>query len=150
MMNKGSSVMPTDQHEAMIRTYIEDVFNRHNLDNLGDYMSDDLVSHWLGDRTVQGLPAWKKAMEGFFTAFPDAAYTLDDLFFADDKGVWRGTWRAVHKSAWEGIPASGREVIWTAIIIGRFSGGKLAEDWVEFDRFGLFKQLGAMDPQAKF
>jgi hypothetical protein len=49
--------MPTDQHEAMIRTYIEDVFNRHNLDNLGDYMSDDLVSHWLGDRTVQGLPA---------------------------------------------------------------------------------------------
>ena len=37
-------------------------------------------------------------MGNFFDAFPDAAYTLNDLFFAGDKGVWRGTWRATkHK-----------------------------------------------------
>jgi hypothetical protein len=32
-------------------------------------------------------------MAGFFAAFPDAAFTLDDIFFAGDKGVWRVTWR---------------------------------------------------------
>ena len=30
-------------------------------------------------------------MANFFDAFPDAAYTLNDIFIAGDKGVWRGT-----------------------------------------------------------
>jgi hypothetical protein len=36
-------------------------------------------------------------------AFPDAAYTLNDLFFAGDKAVWRGTWQATQRKDWEGI-----------------------------------------------
>ena len=31
--------------------------------------------------------AWRHAMASFFDAFPEAAYTLNDLFFAGDKGV---------------------------------------------------------------
>jgi predicted ester cyclase len=136
--------MPVDQHEAMVRAYLEDVFNRHNLRSLDKYMSADLVSHWLGDRSLRGIPAWKEAMASFFDAFPDAAYALNDLFFAGDKGVWRGTWHATQRGPWEGIAASGRKATWTVIIIGRFADGKLAEDWVEYDRFNLFNQLGAI------
>jgi len=33
---------------------------------------------------------------------------------------------------------------WTVIIIARFAGGKLIEDWVELDRLGLFQQLGCI------
>ena len=83
-------------------------------------------------------------MGGFFDAFPDAAYTLNDLFFSGDKGVWRGTWQATQSKEWEGIPATGRKATWTVIIIGRFAGEKLAEDWVEYDRYNLFRQLGAL------
>jgi predicted ester cyclase len=50
----------------------------------------------------------------FFEAFPDASYTLNDLFFSGDKGA-----------------------------CGRFERDKLAEDWVEYDRYNLFRQLGA-------
>ena len=82
------------QRDAAVRAYLEDVFNGHNLQSLDKYMTGDIVSHWLGDRSLHGLPAWKSAMGSFFDAFPDAAYTLNDLFFAGDKGVWRGTWRA--------------------------------------------------------
>ena len=67
-------------------------------------------------------------MANFFDAFPEAAYTLNDLFFAGDKGVWRGTWHATQRKQWEGIPATGRKAKWTVIIIGRFegeSGGRL-------------------------
>ena len=104
----------------------------------------DLVSHWLGDRTLHGLPAWKEGMTSFFAAFPDAAYTLDDIFFAGDKGVWRGTWRATQRGEWEGIGPTGRKATWTVIIIGRFEGDRLVEDWVEYDRYNLFRQLGAV------
>jgi predicted ester cyclase len=83
-------------------------------------------------------------MEGFFAAFPDAAYTLDDMFFAGDRGVWRGQWQATQHGEWQGIVASGRKVTWTVIIIGRFASGKLKEDWVELDRLSLFQQLGCV------
>jgi predicted ester cyclase len=136
--------MTPEGHEALIRRYIDEVFNGHNLDTLDSYFEADLRSHWLGVETLSGLPAWRAAMTDFFAAFPDATYTLDDLFFARDRGVWRGTWHATQRADWAGIAASGREATWTAIIIGRFAGGKMVEDWVEFDRLGLFRQLGAI------
>jgi predicted ester cyclase len=136
--------MAAEQNEALIRAYIDAVFNRHQLDGLEAYWDADLTSHWLGMETISGLPAWRTAMEGFFAAFPDAAYTLDDLFFAGDRGVWRGRWHATQQGDWQGIAASGRRVTWSVIIMARFSGGKLAEDWVELDRLGLFQQLGCI------
>ncbi|HEX5500182.1 MAG TPA: ester cyclase, partial [Thermomicrobiales bacterium] len=122
----------------------DEVFNRHDLNGLDQYWTADLVSHWMGQTTLRGLSAWQDGMAGFFAAFPDAAYTLDDLFFAADQGVWRGRWRATQRGAWAGVAASGREATWTVIIISRFASGKLAEDWVEYDRLGLFQQLGAI------
>jgi fucose permease len=35
-------------------------------------------------------------------------------------------------------------VTWTVIIIGRFAGDRLIEDWVELDRLGLFQQIGCI------
>ena len=136
--------MAADRPEALIRAYIDEVFNGHRLDRLDRYWADDLTSHWLGMETIHGLPAWRTAMGDFLAAFPDAAYTLDDLFVAGDRAVWRGRWQATHKGVWQGIAPSGRHVTWTVIIIGRLAGGRLAEDWVELDRLGLFQQLGCI------
>jgi predicted ester cyclase len=99
-------------------------------------MTEDIVSHWLGDRNLGGREAWKEAMVNFFNAFPDASYTLNDLFFSGDKGVWRGTWHATQRKDCRAK--------WTVMIIARFEGEKLAEDWVEYDRYNLFRQLGAL------
>ena len=136
--------MTVDQRDAWVRIYLEDVFNGHNLQSLDKYMTENLISHWLGDQNLQGRDAWREAMANFFGAFPDATYTLNDLFFASDKGVWRGTWQATQRKKWEGISPTGRKAKWTVIIIGRFEGEKLAEDWVEYDRYNLFRQLGAL------
>ena len=56
----------------------------------------------------------------------------------------RGTWRATQTGAWEGIAPTGRTATWTVMIMGRFKGDRLAEDWVEYDRYNLFRQLGAV------
>jgi predicted ester cyclase len=136
--------MAQDRREEQVRNYLDEVFVRHDLTRLEKYLDADLASHWLGDRTLRGLLAWKEAMAGFFAAFPDAAYTLDDLFFAGDKGVWRGTWRATQRGAWEGIAPTGRKATWTVMIMGRFKGDRIVEDWVEYDRYNLFRQLGAV------
>ena len=78
--------MPIDQRDAWIRAYLEDVFNGHNLQSLDKYMTENIVSHWLGDRSLNGREAWREAMAKFFDAFPDAGYTLNDVFCTGDKG----------------------------------------------------------------
>ena len=67
--------MSEDRREAHVRQYLEEVFNGHDLSRLDKYLDADLASHWLGDRTLHGLTAWKEAMGAFFAAFPDAAYS---------------------------------------------------------------------------
>jgi predicted ester cyclase len=141
---KEAKDMAAEGHEALIRAYIDEVFNGHRLDRLETYWNRDLVSNWMGMAAIRGLPAWRDAMAGFFAAFPNAAYTLDDMFFAADRGVWRGHWQATQAGEWQGVAASGRRVRWSVVIVGRFAGGRLAEDWVELDRLGLFQQLGCL------
>jgi predicted ester cyclase len=136
------------QNEALIRAYIAEVFNGHHLDGLAHYWAEAMTSHWMGQETLHGLSAWREGMVGFFAAFPDAAYTLDDLFCVADHGIWRGSWQATQRGEWEGIAPSGNTVRWSVIIIGRFSEGKLVEDWVEYDRIGLYRQLGAIPLQG--
>ncbi|SFR93032.1 Predicted ester cyclase [Microbacterium sp. cf046] len=136
--------MPAPTRETFVRDYIEAVFNRHELDDLESYWLENLTSHWMGQQTLRGLDAWRSGMTDFFAAFPEIRYTLDDLFFSNDRAVWRGRWRGVQRGDWAGIAASGKEVEWTVIIIARFADGKFAEDWVEYDRYGLYRQLGVI------
>jgi hypothetical protein len=49
--------MPVDQRPAWVRNYLEDVFNGHNLQSLDKYMTENLISHWLGDRNLNGREA---------------------------------------------------------------------------------------------
>ena len=60
--------MPVDQRDAWVRAYLEDVFNGHHLQSLNKYMTENLVSHWLGDRSLHGQQAWRQAMANFFDA----------------------------------------------------------------------------------
>ena len=136
--------MSATPHEALVREYLDAVFNGHDLDHLESYWVEDLSSHWMGQETLHGLSEWRAAMAEFFAAFPDLTYTLEDLFFSGDRGVWRGRWRGTQRGDWAGIAASGRTAEWTAVIIARFADGRLAEDWVEYDRLGLYRQLGVI------
>ena len=61
-----------------------------------------------------------------------------------DKGVWRGTWRATQTGEWDCIAPTGRNATWTVMIMGRFKGNVLAEDWVEYDRYNMLRQLGVV------
>ena len=57
--------------------------------------------------------------------------------------VVRLTARGMHQGDFSGIPAIGKQAIWSAIHICRMAEGKLAEHWAVVDRHGLLQQLGA-------
>jgi hypothetical protein len=55
MQGNRSMSSSSNQLETMIRAYLDEVFNRYDLSRLGRYMGDDLVSTWLGDRTLHAF-----------------------------------------------------------------------------------------------
>jgi steroid delta-isomerase-like uncharacterized protein len=79
-----------------------------------------------------------------FAAFPDMQYTLNDLLAEADRVVARFTAHGTQSGAFQGIPATGKAVAMSAITIYRVAGGKMVEQWLEYDMFGLLQQLGVI------
>jgi predicted ester cyclase len=79
-----------------------------------------------------------------YTAFPDSHFMLEDLIAEGDKVVQRYTIRGTHRGNFMGVPATGKVVTFTGIVISRFAGGKFVEEWDNQDVLGLMQQLGAI------
>jgi steroid delta-isomerase-like uncharacterized protein len=90
---------------------------------------------------VDGLRQW---LSGWFAAFPDVSWTVEEQM-ADGDQVWsRSTWRGTHKADFFGIPATGRAVSVTAWTIDRFADGKITHSRLMMDTMSLLQQLGAI------
>ncbi len=76
-------------------------------------------------------------------AFPDQQRIVEDLVAEGDRVVARVTNRGTHRSAYLGIPPTGKQVRFTAIGIYRIAGGRIAESWVIKDDISILQQLGA-------
>ena len=140
--------MSTEENKAVVRRFFEE-YNKHNLDGLEELCAPDYVWHGPAGFGDMDLAAMKQVMPTWFAALPDLHWTVDDLIAEGDKVVSRYTCRATHQGELMGVPATGKVVTATAILISRFAGGKCVEDWEEADMLGLFQQLGAIPQMAQ-
>jgi predicted ester cyclase len=62
-----------------------------------------------------------------------------------DKVVTRWSSRGTHKGELQGIAPTGREITSSGISISLIANGKIVEERVNWDNFGLMKQLGAIE-----
>jgi predicted ester cyclase len=69
---------------------------------------------------------------------------LDDIIVEGDRIAMRHSFRGTHKAPFQGIPATDRSVVVTAIVTVRVSDGKVVEGWLHADFFGLLQQLGVI------
>ena len=111
--------MAGDQHEALMRAFIDEVFNGHRLDALDKYWDDYLTSHWLGMESIHGAGLARGGAR-LLRRLSGGRLHPGRPVFAHDGGVWRGRWKATQQGEWQGVAASGRNVTWSVIIIGLF------------------------------
>lgn len=136
----GAPVDP-EEGKRILRHYVEDLFNRHDLDELGDWLADGYVYHALG-MDVRGVDGYKATVEPLFVAFPDVRNTMEVVIAEDDLVATRWRARGTHLGPFMGIPATGKSVELTGITIERIAGGKRLEGWGVPDMLGLMRQLG--------
>ncbi len=78
------------------------------------------------------------------SAFPDTHIRIEDQVAEGDLVATRYVFSGTQEGEMEGIPPTGNRVEFSGISIDRFSGGKLAETWDNYDALGMMQQLGVI------
>jgi len=135
--------MPVEENKAIVRRCYEEL-NKKNLGIGDELFAANYVNHQPGGGEVHGPEELKQLLTGFFTAFPDLRFTVEDLVAEGDKVVARWTSQGTHKGEFMGIAATGKQGATTGIAIFRIVGGKVVEEWAEMDMLGMMQQLGVI------
>jgi steroid delta-isomerase-like uncharacterized protein len=135
----------TEENKAIVRRNFEEAWNKMNLDVVDELFATDYMGYFAVDsKPVSGIEACKQFMSGYFVAFPDAHFDIEDMFGEGEKVVARWTVRGTHKGNLGPIPPTGKRITVPGIWILRVVGGKIVEQWGINDTFGLMQQLGVV------
>jgi steroid delta-isomerase-like uncharacterized protein len=72
----------------------------------------------------------------------DVTFSIEEMFAAGNRVIVRYIMRGVHRGEWQGIPATGKKIEVSGIMIHHIENGKVVEDREEFNMLGLYQQLG--------
>ena len=131
-----------EKNKAVARQLFEVALNQDNWDVYNNIHTPDFVAH-AGKRS-ENLEGDLKSAKGWRLAFPDGRYTVDQIIAEADYVVVRFTGHGTNTGSGNGLPATGKQIELTGVTVFRFSGGKIAEEWTEYDRMSLMKQLGLL------
>lgn len=134
----------TAENEQLIRELF-DAYNEQELDTFVALHADDAYIHGAGE-DFDGIERIRSFARGQFEAFPDGTYHLEDLFAAGDRVAVRMTFAGTHDRAFFGVEPTGRAITVTELAVYRIVEDKVAEMWLEADLWGMFQQVGAVDP----
>ncbi|NIM92159.1 MAG: ester cyclase [Anaerolineales bacterium] len=136
----------SEENKALARRILEDLVVALNLDNLEEYFTDDVVVHV----PFLDLPPGREGLRVLYGSFPgaisDVVLTFEDQIAEGDQVVTRWSSEFTHTGDLFGVPATGKRVKQSGIMIYRIKGGKVVEQWAEANMMGLMQQLGVVPP----
>jgi predicted ester cyclase len=134
-----------ERNKEIVHYFLEEAWNRCDHSKFSEIIAGDATWH-LGGKSYPWSPEIEKAiLLDWWKSFPDHKYVVEDIFGEGDKVVARMVFTGTHQGMQFKIPPTGKPIKVTEIQIFRFANGKMVENWTEFDKYGLFRQLGALE-----
>ena len=135
-------------NKALIRRWIEEV-QKGNVDVTDEVLASDFVDHSLLPGQRSDREGYRQGLSEDREAFSDLEITIEDQIAEGDKVMTRYRWRGTHTGGrFLDVPATGRKIEATAIVVHRVVGGKVKEEWSATDTLGMLRQLGAAPGQG--
>jgi steroid delta-isomerase-like uncharacterized protein len=134
--------MSAEQNKTITRRFHE-LFDQGDIAGMEQLLAPNCVAHQPGMLPLS-LAEFKQMGTLFATAFGESKTVLHDLVAEGDTVFTRLTWSATHQAEFNGIPATGKHVQMSEMIMNRFENGKIVEHWAQPDILGLMQQLGAI------
>ena len=130
-----------EAHKALVQQFVDEFWNRGELDVADELMTRDAVIH----EPVAGTSDDLKAVATMIrSAFPDWHSTVEEMLVEGDRVAERWTGRGTHRGEFQGIPPTGMAVAVPGVVFYRIADGKIAEFRGQFDRMSLMQQLGVV------
>jgi len=132
-----------EENKQVVRELYEEVFQKHRLDLVDQFIADDYVQH------NPDLPAGKKGFVEFHTVFfgaiPDAFPAINQMVAEDDL-VWvYNTITGTHTGpGFLDRSPTGNAIRYDVVDMFRLRDGKLVDHWDVADTRALFTQVGAV------
>ena len=130
--------------EAIVRQFYDRAWNAEDLTAYDDLVTDDFVDH-------QAMPACHRVARGSASSRSSSGRPSPTSGSRSRTSSPRVTWSRLGGSRpgrtqgpLFGIPATGRPVRVTAMVVYRVEGGRLAEGWINRDDLGMMRQLGVV------
>jgi steroid delta-isomerase-like uncharacterized protein len=136
--------MSAEENKATFKRFVEH-WDKGSLDIVDELIHTDFIYHRPGMEDIRGRDGMKEWGRQFHAAFTNVNHIFEHLVAEDANVAFRFTITALHKGEFRGVPATNKNVEFTATGILRFQDGMVAEEWVDMDALGLLQQLGAIN-----
>jgi steroid delta-isomerase-like uncharacterized protein len=135
--------MSTVDNKALVRRFWEGLVGTGDSTLADELLAPGYIVHYAGNPPMD-RDGFLQFLGALRTAFPDVAVTVEDLLAEGDEVAVRWTWRGTQQGPFLGIPPTGEAVAGSGIGLFRIANGRIVEDFVQEDTFGLLQQLGAI------
>jgi predicted ester cyclase len=126
-----------------IRMALVDMFDRGHAETLENVAWLSFIGHDPVRGTLS-LGETRDLAKGFKAGFPDLHCGVLDAISEGDRVACRWRMTGTHLGAFLGFEPTGRRVVLDGIGFFRFHDDRVAEEWLEYDAFGLLRQLGVV------
>lgn len=115
--------------EERIRFANDELLGQGNLDVVDEVFATEYVVH-AGGKDYKGHAFVRRFVKQLRSAILDLRVVEVALLTqAGDTVVWQRTLSGTHEAKLAGIPPSGKKVEWRDMMVSRFDGEKIAEEW---------------------
>ncbi len=122
--------------EERIRFANEEILGQGNLDVVDKIFATDYVVH-AGGKDHKDHEFVRRFVKLLRSAIPDLRVVeVVVLIQAGHTIAWQRTLSGTHEAEMMGIPPSGKKVEWRDMVVTRFDGEKIAEEWTVSDLAG--------------
>ena len=146
--------MSAEEDKAVVRRFVEELWNQRRLDAADEIFHPDCVTHQLRSGP-EAAPArrdpatLKRHVAEWLEGFPDVRFTVEQMVAEAGLVSSRLLFEGTHAGAWLGLAPTGRRVEIRMTVVHRIAGGKIVEDWVLVESLGFLQQLGLLPPDAE-
>jgi steroid delta-isomerase-like uncharacterized protein len=136
--------MSEQPKQAIIR-WFEEVWNKGRRQVIDELLSPDCVIHD-GETSIKGPEEFKKYFDLMRSAFSEIQVTPEEAVSEGPLVCLRWSVKMRHTGDGLGMPPTGRNVQMTGISIVRFTDGRFAEAWQNWDMLGVMQQIQQAEP----
>lgn len=116
--------------EEQINNSNYQLIDQGKFDVVDKFFTSDYVAHAEG-KEYKGHEFIKRFTKQIRTALPDISIMkVEFLANAGNTIAWLRTLNGTHKANLMSIPPSENKIIWNEMVVSRFEGDKIAEEWV--------------------